>query len=325
MTNIVAIGAGRMGRGIAQVFAYAGYEVSIVDYKKRSKVEALKLLDEAKKEVSDNLDALHLLNTVREDEINDTLERIKCVPLLDSDDVLAGADYIFEGVPEVITEKEDALGRLSGAIGQDTVIASTTSTMLSTQLAKFTTKPSHFLNAHFLNPAYLIPLVEVSPSEYTAPDVTDRFVKLLEKVGKVPVKCSPSPGYIVPRLQSLICSEACRMVEEGVASAEDIDRAVTAGFGIRFSTMGPLEFVDWGGLDILYYANSYLRSELGERFKTPEIVDEHMEKGNLGLQTGKGMYDFSNTDIPAYKAQKLARFVALLSHLDLMPKSSELN
>ena len=320
MTKIVALGAGRMGRGIAQVFAYAGYEVAIVDFKERLPAQATKLLEEAKNEVSDNLTLLKSLDSVQENEIQNTLNRIKGVSLTHAEEILAQADYIFEGVPEVLKVKEDVLSRVSAVSGPDTVIASTTSTILSTTLAAFTSKPTHFLNAHFLNPAYLIPLVEVSPSEETSPEVIDHFIALLENIGKVPVKCKASPGYIVPRLQSLIMSEACRMVEQGVATADDIDRAVTSGFGIRFATMGPIEFVDWGGLDILYYANRYLSGELGDRFRTPKIVDRLMKQGNLGLKSGKGMYDFGNVDVDSYKTQKLAKFVALLTHLDLMPK-----
>ena len=320
MTNIVALGAGRMGRGIAHVFAYAGYEVSIVDFKKRTPSDTSSLLEEAKREIGDNLKLLCSLNAVQENEVESTLSRITGHSLDNAEEKLAGADYIFEGVPEVLAAKEDALGRVSSIVGPETVIASTTSTMLSTNLATFTSNPSHFLNAHFLNPAYLIPLVEVSPNKATSPQVVERFIRLLEGIGKVPVKCKPTPGYIVPRLQSLIMSEACRMVEQGVATPEEIDRAVTTGLGIRFATMGPIEFVDWGGLDILFHANRYLSTELGERYETPKIVDVHMEKGNLGLKTGKGMYDFSNVDVDSYKTQKLATFVALLTHLDLMPK-----
>ena len=113
------------------------------------------------------------------------------------------------------------------------------------------------------------------------------------------------------------------MVEEGVASAEDIDRAVTSGLGIRFATMGPIEFVDWGGLDILYYANRYLSGELGNRYKTPNIVEEKMDRGNLGLKSGKGMYDYCNVDMNAYKEKKLETFITLLMRLDLMPKPAK--
>ena len=323
MTKIVALGAGRMGRGIAQVFAYGGYEVSIIDFKERSADGSANLLREAKAEVEENLRLLNFLNVVQENEIEDTLNRIELIPLQHSKERLIEADYIFESVPETLKSKKDALSRASLFAGSGTVIASTTSTILSTKLATFTSKPSHFLNTHFLNPAFLIPLVEVSPCQETKQEIIDGLIALLEGIGKVPVQCKPSPGYIVPRLQSLIMSEACRMVEEGVASAEDIDRAVTSGLGIRFATMGPIEFVDWGGLDILYYANRYLSGELGNRYEIPNIVEEKMDKGSLGLKSGKGMYDYCNVDTNAYKEQKLETFITLLMRLDLMPKSAK--
>jgi len=320
MSRIVALGAGRMGRGIAQVFAYAGYEVEIVDFKDRSPADSAALLAEAKEEIRENLNFLHSLKSIETDEIEATLSRVTGVPLANANDCLSNADYVFEGVPETLEAKEDAIGRVSAMMKADGVLASTTSTMLSTTLADFSARPTHFLNAHFLNPAYLIPLVEVSPSDRTDEAVTDCFTTLLDGIGKVPVKCKAAPGYIVPRLQSLIMSEACRMVEDGVATAEDIDKAVRSGFGLRFATMGPLEFVDWGGLDILYYANRYLTKELGDRYQAPPIVNELMGAGHLGLKTGRGMYDFGDMDVDAYRTEKLSTFVALLKHLDLMPK-----
>ena len=323
MTKIVSLGAGRMGRGIAHVFAYAGYEVGIVDFKERPAAASETLLSESKLEIRENLDFLLSLNVLREDEVAATLARVTGFSIAGAADCIAQADYVFEGVPETLEAKKDAIGRVSEIMKPDGVLASTTSTMLSTTLAEFSARPSQFLNAHFLNPAYLIPLVEVSPSNQTEDVVTDRFVDLLETIGKVPVRCSAAPGYIVPRLQSLVMSEACRMVEQGVATAEDIDKAVRSGFGLRFATMGPLEFVDWGGLDILYYANRYLSSELGERYRAPPIVDKLMAEGNLGLKTGKGMYDFSGKDLDAYRTEKFSTFVLLLKHLDLMPKSAQ--
>ena len=320
MTKVVSLGAGRMGRGIAHVFAYAGYDVEIVDFKERPAGDSQALLTEARREIQENLDFLLSLNVLTEDEAATTLARVTGVSLRGAEDCLAEADYVFEGVPETLEAKKDAIGRVSEIMKPDGVLASTTSTILSTTLAEFSARPSHFLNAHFLNPAYLIPLVEVSPSDQTEEAVTGQFIDLLKGIGKVPVRCKAAPGYIVPRLQSLVMSEACRMVEQGVATAEDIDNAVRSGFGLRFATMGPLEFVDWGGLDILYYANRYLSSELGERYQAPLIVDKMMAEGKLGLKTGRGMYDFSGMDLDAYRTEKLSTFVALLKHLDLMPK-----
>ena len=154
MTKIVALGAGRMGRGIAQVFAYGGFDVSIVDFKKRTIDQSTNLLYEAKAEVEENLRLLNILNAVQEKEIKQTLDRIQLVPLKNSKGTLADADYIFECVPETLKSKKDALNRASISAGSGTVIASTTSTILSTKLANFISKPSHFLNAHFLNPSF---------------------------------------------------------------------------------------------------------------------------------------------------------------------------
>jgi len=318
--NIVALGAGRMGRGIAQVFAYAGHEVTILDFKERKKEESMKLLKEAKAEIKENLEFLVSLEVIKTSDIPPILDRIHGISLIEASENLKNADYIFEGVPELLDSKEDAISRASALASEQAIIASTTSTMLVTQLMKFSSQPENFLNAHFLNPAYLIPLVEVSPSEKTNQKQLNRFLKLLESIGKVPVICKASPGYIIPRFQSLIMSEAARMVEEGVASAEDIDLAVRTGFGVRYATMGPIEFIDWGGLDILHYANAYLSKHIGDRFKAPKSIEQMMKKGHLGMNHGKGFYNFENMDIEAYKRSKLSTFVKLLEHLDLLPR-----
>ena len=146
------------------------------------------------------------------------------------------------------------------------------------------------------------------------------MTELLRAVGKKPVRCAASPGYIVPRIQTVAMNEAVRMVEEGVATAEDIDAAIRTGFGPRYATMGLIEFIDWGGVDILYYASNYLKRELGaERFEAPQIVEQKMVDGDLGLDAGKGFYDFSGTDADTFRREKLSTFVELLKTLDLLP------
>ena len=318
MPAIVALGAGRMGRGIAHAFAYSGHEVTILDFKERAEPEAL--LTEAHAEIAENLQFLAGLGVLDASAIPAVLNRIELAPYAEAETVLAAAEYIFEGVTETMDAKADALGRAS-ALAPAAILASTTSTMLSTELAEHTARPENFLNAHFLNPAYLIPLVEVSPSAQTSEEVIARFTALLESIGKVPVRCNASPGYIVPRLQAGAMNEAARMVEEGVATPEDIDKAVRTGFGIRYATMGFVEFTDYGGVDILYHAGNYLAEKLDPRFAPPQIVADKMQAGDLGLKTGKGFYDFSEMDADAYRRDKLATFIGLLQHMDLMPKA----
>jgi 3-hydroxybutyryl-CoA dehydrogenase len=225
---------------------------------------------------------------------------------------------IFEGVPEVLDLKREALMRAAALAGPQPIIASTTSTILVDDLSGAVDHAERFLNAHWLNPAYLVPLVELSPGARTDPGVTARLKTLLEGIGKVPVVCAPRPGYIVPRIQALAMNEAARMVEEGVASAEEIDKAIKYGFGFRFAVLGMLEFIDWGGGDILYYASRYLTKALSnERYAAPEIVERNMRDGRIGLGTGQGFLDYENLDIDVYRRDRLKAFVAMLNQLGI--------
>jgi 3-hydroxybutyryl-CoA dehydrogenase len=141
---------------------------------------------------------------------------------------------------------------------------------------------------------------------------------LLEGIGKVPVVCAATPGFIVPRIQALAMNEAARMVEEGVASAEEIDKAIRYGFGFRYAVLGLLEFIDWGGGDILYYASRYLEGALGsDRYRAPEVISNNMRDGRIGLRTGGGFLDYSGLDIDAYREKRLADMVAMLRHFGL--------
>jgi 3-hydroxybutyryl-CoA dehydrogenase len=180
-------------------------------------------------------------------------------------------------------------------------------------------KPARFINAHFLNPAYLIPMVEVSPAKATAESTFERLRALLESAGKVVVRCAPSPGFIVPRLQAAAMNEAARMVEEGVATPEDIDKAVRTGFGPRYASMGLCEFIDYGGLDILYYASGAMARSLdAPRYEPPAIVRRMMEEGRRGAREGQGFYDWRGRDLAAYQRELVGRFVGLFRHLRLL-------
>ena len=315
--HVAAIGAGRMGRGIAHVFAYAGYRVTLVDVKPRTPDEHAALLTAARTEIQGNLTALAEFGAFDGALIPDMMDRIHFTADLAD---LADADLVFEGVTETMEAKEQAFTAISAVVGADAIIASTTSTLPVDKLAAFVTNSSRFLNAHWLNPAYLIPLVEVSPGAATDDVVLDAVTAILERVGKVPVVCAATPGYIIPRIQSVAMNEAARMVEEGVASAEDIDKAIRTGFGPRYATMGLLEFIDVGGGDILFHASRYLSENLNsDRYQSPQNVRDNMAQGRNGLRDGKGFYDFTAMDVPAYQRDQMARFVALFRHLDLLP------
>jgi 3-hydroxybutyryl-CoA dehydrogenase len=313
--RIAALGAGRMGRGIGHVFAYAGYPVDIVDFKpgKRDLREAVI------GEISGNLGLLSDLGLLDEEQRAAILKRIRVVAFDQAPEALAAADVVFEGVTETLEAKRDAFARACQHLRPDAIIASTTSSMLADTLAALVTHPERFVNAHFLNPAYLIPLVEVSPAKSTHESTFNRLKSLLESAGKVVVRCAPSPGFIVPRLQAAAMNEAARLVEEGVATPEDIDRAVRAGFGPRYTAMGLCEFIDYGGLDILYYASSSMARALdAPRYEPPALIRTLMEAGKRGAREGEGLYDWRGRDLAAYQRELVGRFVALFRHLELL-------
>ncbi len=315
---IACLGAGRMGRGIAVVFAYAGHKVSLVDFKARDEASFKKLADDALNEVRSTLGTLASFGLFDASAVETLILRVSVVPESDAQTALSSASIIFEGVPEVLDLKREALARCAQLAGPTPIIASTTSTILVDDLSSAVDHPERFLNAHWLNPAFLVPLVEVSPGKHTDPDVTKRVNALLEAVGKVPVVCAARPGYIVPRIQALAMNEAARMVEEGVASAEDLDKAIKYGFGFRFAVLGLLEFIDWGGGDILFYASRYLKGALGnERYAAPEIVERNMAENRRGLRDGAGFLNYEGLDVEAYRRERLKAFVDLLGHFGL--------
>ena len=316
--RIACLGAGRMGRGIAVVFAYAGHDVAIVDFKPRDADAFARLAEEAKSEVRQTLGMLARLGLFAEADVERIAGKVSVVPEAEAGAAFRSASIIFEGVPEVLDLKREALARVSDLAGPEPIIASTTSTILVDELSGAVARPERFLNAHWLNPAYLVPLVELSPGAGTDQAVVTRLKALLEGVGKVPVVCAARPGYIVPRIQALAMNEAARMVEEGVATAEELDKAIKYGFGFRFAVLGLLEFIDWGGGDILYYASRYLTQALGDpRYAAPEIIERNMKEGRIGLKTGKGFLDYDKLDIDAYRVERLKAFVDMLRMLDL--------
>ena len=313
---IACLGAGRMGRGIAVVFAYAGHDVAVIDFKPRTARDFEHLAAGVQEEVRATLSSLASFGLFEERHVTAIAGRVAVVSTSAAPSALSSAAVIFEGVPEVLDLKREVLARASAMARPNAIVASTTSTILADDLVAAVVHPRRFLNAHWLNPAYLVPLVELSPAAATDPACIARMKSLLQATGKVPVICAARPGYIVPRIQALAMNEAARMVEEGVASAEDIDTAIKYGFGFRFAVLGMLEFIDWGGGDVLYYASRYLSQALGnERYSAPEIVERNMREGRIGPTTRKGFLDYENLDVESYRRERLKAFVAMLGFL----------
>ena len=321
---VAALGAGRMGRGIALTYACAGQGVLLIDAKERG-TEAFEVLrKDALDDMRAQLLAMVKLGIVPADAVETILGRVGIHGRDEAGRLLPGVRILFEGVPEVMEAKADAFAYACEFLSDEAIVASTSSTFLSTALAQMVSEPGRFLNAHWLNPAHLIPLVELSPHAGTEPQVTARLKASLEDVGKTPVVCGPSPGYIIPRMQVLIMNEAARMIEDGIATAEDIDKAIRYGFGIRYAAMGVVEFIDFGGNDILYYASRYLSQALDDdRYASPPIVGRYMNEGRNGLRDGRGFYDWTGKDVAEYRRQSTERLVGLLRIAGKMPRIAD--
>ncbi len=320
-SSVGLVGAGRMGRGIAVSFAMAGTKSVLIDLKDRRAEEFTAMDAQIKTEMEADLGFLAELGLFEHEHVSTIAQRVSLLTAENAARIAGDIPLFFEGLPEVLSAKQVCLERLCAHAGADAIIASTTSTMPVDDLAEFVTSPDRFVNAHWLNPAHLMPLVEVSQGDATSDATVERQLGWLKAAGKVPVCMKASPGYIVPRIQALAMNEAARMVEEGVASAEDIDKAVKVGFGLRFAVLGLTEFIDWGGGDILYYADQYLSETLDKnRFQTPEIIKDNMKNNRNGLRDGVGFYDYREVDVSAYRKRRMSDFVGILKFMKLIPK-----
>jgi len=316
--RLVAVGAGRMGRGIAIAFAWAGHRIAVVDLKRRSAAEWQALRAEARAEIDASLKSLAELGAVDRARIDAIAARIDFIDAAGATAALAAAELVFEGVPERLDAKREAFAQLGAECTADAILTSTTSSILVTELAAHVPRPERFLNMHWLNPAYVIPVVELSTHPATSAAALTTTKALLESIGKVPIVCGPTPGYIVPRLQALVMNEAARMVEEGAASAEEIDKATRFGLGLRFAALGVVEFIDVGGVDILHHASREMAASVdAARYAAPAIVGAHMAANQLGLKTGSGFYDYAGRDVAAYRRDVLARTLAMVQRAGL--------
>ena len=305
MTRTVAVlGPGRIGRQIALAFALGGCRVRLIDLKEeRSVADAEGTLADARREIVRDLALMVEEEVIAGAASSAALERIEERIGLGA---LEDCEFVQEALPESVTLKRAALARLGAVVAPDAVVASTSSTISPSHLADAIVEPGRFLVAHWLNPAHIIPLVDVVPGPLTSGPTVERTLALLERLGKVPVKCKDSPGFIGPRLQVLLMNEAVRLVEEGVATPEDVDRAFRAGLGFRYASIGIFEFIDWGGVDILYRASRYMTETLGdERFKPARLVEEKMARNELGPKTGRGFFDYAGERREVFETAKV--------------------
>jgi 3-hydroxybutyryl-CoA dehydrogenase len=303
LNRVAVLGPGRIGRQIALTFALGGWPVLLVDLKDRTADEAAAVFADARREIARDLRLMAEEGVISAAEIPPTLARLEDKRGLDG---LEGCGFVQEALPELVDLKREALARVSARVAPEAIIASTSSTISPAHLVDAIKGGERFLGVHWLNPAHIIPLVEVVPGRSTDAAVVQRTIALLEKLGKTPVRCADSPGFIGPRMQALLMNEAVRLVEEGVATPEDVDRAFKAGMGFRYATVGIFEFIDWGGVDILHRASRFLATALGDpRFEPARLVEEKIARNELGSKTGRGFFDYTGDRREAFESAKV--------------------
>jgi 3-hydroxybutyryl-CoA dehydrogenase len=311
--NICIVGAGRMGIGIstAILLANRGFKIELADIKVRDPDKDFEVLRQARKEIKAHLKLLQDMGelSASSEELMDGLKLTRGL-----EKGLEACPIVFEALPEKPAIKQQFVSRIEPLIDKNCIIASATSTINLETFWKVSDRAQNIITTHWLNPAFIIPLVEIGVGEKTAPWVAEKIRHFLIEVGKVPVTLKNSPGFILPRIQTAAMNEAVRILEEGVASAEDIDTAIKAGFGFRLAVLGLIEFIDLGGVDILYHASNYLQAALGlPQFKLVETVKQKMEQQEIGVKTGKGFFDYSRINIEAMFNKRYKGFLELLN------------
>ncbi|MEY7851730.1 3-hydroxyacyl-CoA dehydrogenase family protein [Natrarchaeobius sp. A-rgal3] len=283
--NVAVLGAGTMGRGIAQVAGMAGHDVTLRDVDDRRVRDGIDAIEVT---LSEGIDR----GKVDAETASETLERIEGT--IDLESAVEDVDLVVEAVPEDLELKADVLSSTEDATPRDAVVASNTSSLPVTELVAALDRPERGIGLHFFNPVHIMSLVEVVVAEQTAAEVVDVAHEFVESIDKVAIEVADSPGFSSSRLGVGLGVEAMRMVEEGVASPRDVDRSMTLGYN---HPVGPIELGDVVGLDVRLDILEHLRTELGERFRPPQILKRKVRAGNLGKKTGEGFYRWENGEI----------------------------
>lgn len=280
ITHVGVLGAGTMGHGIAHVCATAGFEVVLYDV-------TADLAKAGLAKIQKNLDVGVEKKKVTADDRDAAMKRLSATGTLAD---VAKCQLVIEAVPEKMDLKQKLFRELSGLCAADALLASNTSSLSLTEIAAAATNPGRVVGMHFFNPVHLMKLLEIVRAYQTSDETIARARAFGEKIGKQLVVVKDSPGFASTRLGVAVGLEAVRMLEEGVASAADIDRAMELGYGYP---MGPLKLGDLVGLDIRLAIAEYLYAELGSpTFRPPQLLKKMVRAGKLGKKSGEGFYSY---------------------------------
>ncbi|AST91787.1 MULTISPECIES: 3-hydroxyacyl-CoA dehydrogenase [Sutcliffiella] len=284
INNIVVVGSGVMGRGIAYVAAVGGFHTTLVDIKEEQ-------LRNAKHEIeaifTKSVERGKISQEIRKDSSN------RLNYSIEMELVIKEADLIIEAVPEKIEIKKNVFETFDKKAPPSCIFATNTSTMSPTEIGSFTSRPDKVIAMHFFNPVHKMKLVEIVRGLETSESTAEEIRNVAEKMGKETVVVNEFPGFVTSRISALVGNEAFYMLQEGVGTPEEIDKAIKLGLNYP---MGPFELGDLVGLDVRLNNLKYLHEKLGEKYRPAPLLEKYVKAGRLGRKSGKGVYDYTNRD-----------------------------
>jgi len=280
LKTIAVIGAGTMGRGIAHSAALGGYRTILEDILPNA-------LRRAESEIRTNLDKAVDLGKVSAGDADAAFSRLEFAGSVD--EAARQADLVIEAVPEELESKIEIFTLLDKICRPTTVLASNTSSLSLTEIASVTYRPKKIVGMHFFNPVHKMKLLEIVRALETDDDTLATAVNVGRRMGKEVVVIKESPGFVTSRINAMIGNEAFYMLQEGIASAEDIDKTLKLGLN---HPMGPFELVDLVGLDTRLHILEYLHKTLGEKFRPAPLLVQYVKAGRLGRKSGRGVFEY---------------------------------
>jgi len=292
-----------MGPGIAQVFAQAGHETDLVDIDEKALRKGMEV-------VTKNLQFFVETGILSERERLQTREKIRTSTNLG--DSVSSADLIIEAVPENLDLKKSIFSKVEASTSKDSILASNTSSLSISEIAQATKNPTRVIGTHFLNPPHLVRIVEIVLGKETSPKTADEVMKLLTSCGKKPVVVKDVPGFVHNRLICALMREAMFMAANDIASVESIDTIVKEAFGPRFPLIGIFGLEDNVGLDVLHDVCNQVFPSLDDSNQVNSWLNDKIAKGNLGVKSGKGFYEWPEGSATRTRQQLTQKFVNIL-------------
>ena len=296
------IGTGTMGPGMAAVLARAGIETALYDI-------SAEALERAKAGADLAGTVLERLEAAQEDGGSLRFES-------ELDAALEGADFVLEAVPEKLDLKQEVFPKFEAVVAPDAILASNTSGIPITKIAEVCAQPGRVVGMHWSNPPHLIPMIEVIPGEKTSQETVDATSELVRRIGYHPVVEREVPGFVENRILYAILRECLDLVDRGIIDPEGLDLNVRWGIGYKLAVIGPMELLDMAGLDIYTNVGSYLNKDLCNGSEVSKTITDRVDRNELGIKSGKGLYDYTPERIAELRAERARKLVAVRKALE---------